>query len=85
MGVFKEKPLRSNPKNFAPGVDTTLLRSSLIMGRQAVGVPQSMLMFILSPPNARRDLFGLTFSGLTLHNILLYVTSFHLLSGTPSL
>ena len=69
----------------APGVEMTLLSSSLIVSRLAVGVPQSMGTSKFWPPKVRRVLFTSSFWGRTLHTIPECATSFHLSLGISSL
>ena len=46
--------MMSNPRNVAPGVKTTLLRSNLTVSRLAVGVQQSIAVVQLLPPKVKR-------------------------------
>ena len=82
IGVFKQKSFKSNVMNFAPGMDITLLSSSLTVSKSAVGVPQSIGTDRLLPPKVNLVLLTSSFQGRTLHTILEYATSFHLFSGT---
>ncbi len=72
-------------KNLSPGVETTLVMSSLMVSKLAVGVPASNRKYNLSPPATNLVLFGsLVFSGLMRQVMRPYVTSFALALGTLS-
>ena len=67
--------------NRAPGVDITLLSSSFIVRRIAVGVPQSMSTSRFGTPKVSRVRLTSYFWGLTLHTIRAWSTSFHRYDG----
>ena len=67
--------------NLDPGVEITLLSSSFIVRRLAVGVPQSMPTSIFRAPKVSRVRLNSYFWGLTLHMIRAWATSFHRYDG----
>lgn len=54
MGLLRKKSLISAVKNFAPGVEMTLLTRSLVSMIEAAGDPASPAYSSLSPPTVSR-------------------------------
>ena len=71
IGVFRWKYFKSNLNNFEPRVDIILFISILIVKRLAVGIPQSMSIFKLLPPNVNLVRLVSSFCKGSLQTILL--------------